>query len=73
MLRFLLLNLLIFCFFNFGALNFISAEPLDTKKRSETKRKEKKKNRKAREVKIDSPVSSQHIEGLPPKGNSPQI
>ena len=73
MFRFLLLNFLVLCFFNFGALNFISAEPSDSKKRTENKRKEKKKNRKAREVKIDSPVSSQHIEGLPPKGNSPQI
>jgi hypothetical protein len=73
MLRFLLLNLLVFCFYNFGTSNFLSAEPSDTKKRTESKRKEKKKNREGREAKKDENVSLIQVEGLAPKGNSPQI
>ena len=66
MFRFLLLNLLVFCFFNLGASNLISAEPSDTKKRTESKRKEKKKNREGREAKKDETVSLQKVEGLAP-------
>ena len=37
------------------------------------KRKEKKKNREGREAKKDENVSFIQVEGLAPKGNSPQI
>ncbi|NBU87571.1 MAG: DUF1549 domain-containing protein, partial [Verrucomicrobia bacterium] len=52
---------------------FLSAEPSDTKKKTESKRKEKKKNREGREAKKDENVSFIQVEGLAPKGNSPQI
>ena len=64
---------LLLCYFNFGAVCFLSAEPSDTKKRTESKRKEKKKNRESREAKKDETVSFQQVEGLAPKGNSPQL
>ena len=64
---------LLLCYFNFGAVSFLSAEPSDTKKRTESKRKEKKKNRESREAKKDETVSLQKVEGLAPKGNSPQL
>ena len=62
---------LLFCYFNIGAVSFISAEPSDAKKRIETKRKEK--NRDRREPKKVGTVSFQKVEGLAPKGNSPQL
>ncbi|HAD21441.1 MAG TPA: hypothetical protein DCF87_04925, partial [Opitutae bacterium] len=64
---------LLLSYLNFGAVSFLSAEPSDTKKRTESKRKEKKKNREPREAKKDENVSFIQVEGLPPKGNSPQI
>ena len=64
---------LLLCYFNFGAVCFLSGEPSDTKKRTESKRKEKKKNRESREAKKDETVSLQKVEGLAPKGNSPQL
>ena len=64
---------LVFYCFNLGAENFLNAEPSDAKKRIETKRKEKKKNRDRREPKKDENVSFQKVEGLAPKGNSPQL
>ena len=64
---------LVLSYLNFGAINFLSAEPSDTKKRTESKRKEKKKNREGREAKKDENVSLTKVEGLAPKGNSPQI
>jgi hypothetical protein len=64
---------LVLSYLNFGAINFLSAEPSDTKKRTESKRKEKKKNREGREAKKDENVSLTQVEGLAPKGNSPQI
>ena len=64
---------LLLCYFNFGAVSFLSAEPSDAKKRSESKRKEKKKNREGREAEKDENISSVQVEGLAPKGNSPQI
>ena len=64
---------LVLSYLNFGAINFLSAEPSDTKKRTESKRKEKKKNREGREAKKDENVSLAQVEGLAPKGNSPQI
>ena len=64
---------LLLSYLNFGAVSFLSAEPSDTKKKTESKRKEKKKNREGREVKKDENVSFIQVEGLAPKGNSPQI
>ena len=64
---------LLLCYFNFGAVSFLSAELSDAKKRTESKRKEKKKNREGREAKKDGNVSFTQVEGLAPKGNSPQI
>ena len=64
---------LLLSYLNFGAVSFLSAEPSDTKKRTESKRKEKKKNREGREAKKDENVSVIQVEGLAPKGNSPQI
>ena len=64
---------LVLSYLNFGAISFLSAEPSDTKKRTESKRKEKKKNREGREAKKDENVSLAQVEGLAPKGNSPQI
>jgi len=64
---------LLLCYFNFGAVGFLSAEPSDTKKRTESKRKEKKKNRAGREVKKSETVSFKQVQGLAPKGNSPQF
>ena len=64
---------LLLCYFNFGAVSFLSAELSDAKKRTESKRKEKKKNREGREAKKDGNVSFIKVEGLAPKGNSPQI
>lgn len=64
---------LVLSYLNFGAISFLSAEPSDTKKRTESKRKEKKKNREGREAKKDENVSFTQVEGLAPKGNSPQI
>ena len=64
---------LLLCYFNFGAVGFLSAEPSDTKKRTESKRKEKKKNRTGREVKKSETVSFKQVQGLAPKGNSPQL
>ena len=64
---------LLLCYFNFGAVSFLSAELSDAKKRTESKRKEKKKNRESREAKKDETVSLQKVEGLAPKGNSPQL
>ena len=64
---------LLLCYFNFGAVSFLSAEPSDAKKRSESKRKEKKKNREGREAEKDENISSVQVEGLAPKGNSPQL
>ena len=64
---------LLLCYFNFGAVSFLSAETSDAKKRTESKRKEKKKNREGREAKKDETVSLQKVEGLAPKGNSPQL
>ena len=64
---------LLLSYLNFGAVSFLSAEPSDTKKRTESKRKEKKKNREGREAKKDENVSFIQVEGLAPKGNSPQI
>ena len=64
---------LLLCYFNFGAVCFLNGEPSDTKKRTESKRKEKKKNRESREAKKDETVSLQKVEGLAPKGNSPQL
>jgi hypothetical protein len=64
---------LVLSYLNFGAISFLSAEPSDTKKRTESKRKEKKKNREGREAKKDENVSLTQVEGLAPKGNSPQI
>ena len=64
---------LLLCYFNFGAVGFLSAEPSDTKKRTESKRKEKKKNRAGREVKKSETVSFKLVQGLAPKGNSPQF
>lgn len=65
--------LILLCYCNFGVVGFLSAEPSDAKKRTETKRKEKKKNREVREPKKDVPVSFQQVDGLAPKGNPPQI
>ena len=65
--------LILLCYSNFGVVGFLSAEPSNAKKRTETKRKEKKKNREAREPKKDVPVSFQQVDGLAPKGNPPQI
>ncbi len=64
---------LLLSYLNFAAVSFLSAEPSDTKKKTESKRKEKKKNREGREVKKDENVSFIQVEGLAPKGNSPQI
>jgi hypothetical protein len=64
---------LLLSYLNFGAVSFLSAEPSDTKKKTESKRKEKKKNREGREAKKDENVSLIQVEGLAPKGNSPQI
>ena len=64
---------LLLCYFNFGAVSFLSAELSDAKKRTESKRKEKKKNREGREAKKDGNVSFTQVEGLAPKGNSPQL
>ena len=64
---------LLLSYLNFGAVSFLSAEPSDTKKRTESKRKEKKKNREGREAKKDENISLIQVEGLAPKGNSPQI
>ncbi len=64
---------LVFYCFNLGAANFLNAEPSDAKKRNETKRKDKKKSRGGREAKKSETISSTQIEGLAPKGNSPQI
>ena len=64
---------LLLCYFNLGAVSFLSAELSDAKKRSESKRKEKKKNREGREAEKDENISSVQVEGLAPKGNSPQI
>ena len=64
---------LLLTYLNFGTESFLSAEPSDTKKRTESKRKEKKKNREGREAKKDENVSLIQVEGLAPKGNSPQI
>ena len=64
---------LLLCYFNFGGVSFLSAEPSDTKKRTESKRKEKKKNRAGREVKKSETVSFKQVQGLAPKGNSPQF
>jgi hypothetical protein len=64
---------LVLSYLNFGAISFLSAEPSDTKKRTESKRKEKKKNREGREAKKDENVSLAQVEGLAAKGNSPQI
>ena len=64
---------LLLSYLNFGAVSFLSAEPSDTKKKTESKRKEKKKNREGREAKKDENVSFIQVEGLAPKGNSPQI
>jgi len=64
---------LLLCYFNYGATSFLCAEPADTKKRTENKRKEKKKNREGRETKKEDSVSLSPIKGLAPKGNSPQI
>ena len=65
--------LILLCYSNFGVVGFLSAEPSNAKKRTETKRKEKKKNRETREPKKDVPVSFQQVDGLAPKGNPPQI
>ena len=73
MSRFFTSIVLILCSFNFGAITLLGAEPSDSKKPTETKRKEKKKNRQSREVIISSPSASPIIEGLAPKGNSPPI
>ena len=64
---------LLLSYLNFGAVSFLSAEPSDTKKKTESKRKEKKKNREGREAKKDENVFFIQVEGLAPKGNSPQI
>jgi hypothetical protein len=64
---------LLLCYFNFGAVSFLSAELSDAKKRTESKRKEKKKNREGWEAKKDGNVSFTQVEGLAPKGNSPQL
>ena len=64
---------LLLCYFNFGAVSFLSAELSDAKKRTESKRKEKKKKREGREAKKDGNVSFTKVEGLAPKGNSPQL
>ncbi len=64
---------LVLSYLNFGAISFLCAESSDTKKRTESKRKEKKKNREGREAKKDENVSLAQVEGLAPKGNSPQI
>ena len=58
---------LLLCYFNFGAVSFLSAEPSDTKKRTESKRKEKKKNREGREAKKDETVSFKKLKALHPK------
>ena len=73
MSRFFTSIVLILCSFNVGAITLLGAEPSDSKKPTETKRKEKKKNRQSREVIISSPSASRVIEGLAPKGNSPPI
>ena len=73
MFRFFISTLLVLIYFNFGILSLTSAEPSDSKKRTETKRKEKKKNRESREAKKHDSVSFPRIAGLAPKGNSPQI
>ena len=73
MSRFFTSIVLILCSFNFGAITLLGAEPSDSKKPTETKRKEKKKNRQSREVIIGRPSASAEIEGLAPKGNLPQI
>ena len=65
--------LILLCYSNFGVVGFLSAEPSNAKKRTETKRKEKKKNRETREPKKDVPVSFLQVDGLAPKGNPPQI
>ncbi len=65
--------LILLCYSNFGVVGFLSAEPSNAKKRTETKRKEKKKNRETRELKKDVPVSFLQVDGLAPKGNPPQI
>ncbi len=65
--------LILLCYSNFGVVGFLSAEPTDPKKRTESKRKEKKKNREGREAKKDDSISLTQIAGLAPKGNSPQI
>ena len=70
MSRFFTSIVLILCSFNFGAITLLGAEPSDSKKPTETKRKEKKKNRQSREVIISSPSAYPIIEGLAPKGNS---
>ena len=64
---------LLLCYFNLGAVSFLSAELSDAKKRTESKRKEKKKNREGRKAEKDENISSVQVEGLAPKGNSPQI
>ena len=64
---------LLLCYFNLGAVSFLSAELSDAKKRSESKRKEKKKNREGREAEKDENIPSVQVEGLAPKGNSPQL
>jgi len=61
------------CYLNCGTISFLSAEPTDTEKRTETKRKEKKKNRGGREAKKGVSVSLTKVTGLAPKDNAPQI
>ena len=73
MKHFFISTFLLLSYLNFGAVSFLSAEPSDTKKRTESKRKEKKKNREGREAKKDENISLIQVEGLAPKGNSPQI
>ncbi len=73
MIRFFISTLLILCYFNFDALESLSAETSDTKKKTETKRKEKKRNRENRDSKMNESVSSQQIDRLPSKRNIPQI
>ena len=65
--------LILLCYSNFGVVGFLSAEPTDPKKRTESKRKEKKKNRESRGTKKNDFISATRIAGLAPKGNSPQI
>ena len=73
MIRFFISTLLILCYLNFDALESLSAEISDTKKKTETKRKEKKRNRENRDSKMNESVSSQQIDRLPSKRNIPQI